>query len=148
MELIEGISDEVILAFMVTLLLGLATIFYVFTNGTAHRSRENNSAETNVNVNTTSQRTSGDNRIRENSAERQGVYTARTNYESADASSSENLRADTPDREENEPQRTIAIRVKHNENVQSFNISRNCTVLELKRYCLLKYSNWQFSCIF
>ena len=160
MDLVEGISNEVLLAFIVTILLIVIAVFYTFfSEGTSVHIRPINvdGSITNQNIDRPTNNENVDGSRSETNASDSSTATT-TREETSNLPYSrdlEDVMEQTPQSEEtrgdnirrrqvNGPDsgrdqstdgqdETMVVKVKHNENIQTFNVSRNVTVLELKR---------------
>jgi hypothetical protein len=160
MDLVEGISNEVLLAFIVTILLIVIAVFYTFfSEGTSVHLRPINvdGSITNQNIDRPTNNENVDGSRSETNASDSSTATT-TREETSNLPYSrdlEDVMEQTPQSEEtrgdnirrrqvNGPDsgwdqstdgqdETMVVKVKHNENIQTFNVSKNITVLELKR---------------
>ena len=166
MDLIEGISNEVVFTFLVTVLLIVLAVFYTFFSeetltisrtSNVDRSRNNESHDETINSGSVSTIHADETRD----------DTARSQPDTDVADSSTATREETSNapqhrqhrNSENDTERTtqdvrrrvvnspesgvgqstdgehdpIVIKVKHNENIQTFTVTKNITVIELKR---------------
>ena len=174
MTLVEGISNEVLLAFIVTILLVVIAIYYIFSEGANTILRplivqdgsindENIDRPINTaNVGGIQSETPGGNDMAgarqsetiandssRSNATREEASNLTCNRDSQDVTEqitqSENTREDTlrrrvvndaesrQDQSTSSQDETMVVKVKHNENIQTFNVSKNTTVIELKR---------------
>ena len=158
MDLVEGISNEVLIAFIVTILLIVVAAFYTFfTQRTGASpvqstvSAENvdgDRSETRGNVvgNQSGQNSSAN--TRESPLQDIGEREDRADHsmnrdpveDVVEASENSDVSEDTVRRrvvdgarEEARQDETIVVKVKHNENIQVFTVSIYITVVELKR---------------
>ena len=176
MDLIEGVSNEVLFTFIVTILLIVVAVFYtIFSEGTRvtvnspsyvdgsinhgnidrHRNNDERQSETRDNIAGSQSETS--NNVVGSQSETNGsdISTAReetlphSTIDSADVTrqttQGETTREDhvrrrmvnspesREDQSTNGQDETMVVKVKHNENIQTFNVSKKTTVLELKR---------------
>lgn len=163
MSLVEGISNEVLLTFLVTVLFIAIAIYYTFSGSTRplrqnvdgsvnvenvdgnHPHTRNNAAPNVSEINTCETRGSEDNLLEQppdpgdsleptlqpeqsSSAGENGVRRRLLNDPNiSQGQTSETIRGQSCQDE------TMAVKVKHNENVQTFNVSKFITVVELKR---------------
>lgn len=164
MDLIEGVSNEVLLAFIVTILLVVIAVTYTFfcqesgvirtqnnvdgsINNQSHINSENvvgrqydigdidslgSQSQTNVNENQTnlneSEIVNSDNVNREDvQLQNEGIRNDNIRRRMVN---SEGMGQDQSTSGHNE---TMMVKVKHNENIQTFNVPKNITVVELKR---------------
>lgn len=145
MDLIEGISNEVLIAFAVSVLLPLVVglIFVVFfsernrgqNQPVVHEAQVNNIIEPSLNVSGNTCESDGrrDSSPANDAGQSSQTKEVRSGCETA--SSGENLwrRAGCNTEPEESQEETMVVRVKHNENIRSFDVTRNVTVIELKR---------------
>lgn len=157
MDLIEGVSNEVLFAFTVTVLLGLITIFLTFFNERSHGQNEvipdiidGTQSEPSINADLSSSNVNDNVDERKNNEDQTVVRDGHdvqvgTENGASFTSSGGNVRRRSgnnsnleQEQSEQSQEEIMLVRVKHNENIRSFNVSKNLTVLELKR---LAFSN-------
>ena len=166
MVLVEGISNEVLFAFIVTISFVVIAVSYIFSEGTSTVRRPiivegslndqstdrhiNNTANVDGSQSETSSGAGGSvaeggqsetiaNSSSRANTTREEVSNLPCNTDVQD----ENTREDTlrrrvvndpnPDQSPSSQDETMVVKVKHNENIQTFNVSKNTTVIELKR---------------
>ncbi len=166
MDLVEGISNEVLFAFIVTILLIVIAVFYTFfsegtgvilsqsnivdgsinnrntdepinrenadeTRDNISRSQPETNATDSSRANTTREETSNlpDSRDSEDATEQATPTTREGNVRRRVVNDPDSRQEQSTD----EQDETMVVKVKHNENIQTFNVSKNITVIELKR---------------
>lgn len=140
MDIIEGISNEVLVAFTVTVLLIIISIFVLYFSQRTHGRNESvidGTEENHLNnpsLNVPCKDYESD--LRDSGPTTdvdQGPQTEQVSSGCETASSRENLRRRSGNNQEESQEDTVVVRVKHNENIRSFDVARNFTVIELKR---------------
>ncbi|CAB3994421.1 transmembrane and ubiquitin-like domain-containing 1 [Paramuricea clavata] len=170
MDLVEGISNEVLLAFIVTILLIVIAVFYTFfSEGTSVHLRPINNVDGSITNQNIDRPTNNENV--DGSQSRDSNAGSRSETNASDSSTATTVREETsnlpygrdledvmeqtPQSEETRGDKirrrqvngpdsrqdqstdgqdeTMVVKVKHNENIQTFNVSKNITVIELKR---------------
>lgn len=168
MVLVEGISNEVLFAFIVTISFVVIAVSYLFSEGTSTVRRpiivegSSNYQSTDRHINNTanvdgsqSETSSGAGGGIEGGGQSETIAnsSSRANTTREEVSNlpcnrdlqDENTREDSlrrrvvndpeskPDQSPSSQDETMVVKVKHNENIQTFNVSKNTTVIELKR---------------
>ena len=139
MDIIEGISNEVLVAFTVTVLLIIISIFVLYFSQRTHGRNESvidGTEENHLNnpsLNVPCKDYESDLRDSGPTTVDQDPQTEQVSSGCETASSRENLRRRSGNNQEESQEDTVVVRVKHNENIRSFDVARNFTVIELKR---------------
>lgn len=124
MDLIEGISNEVLLSFIVTITLLTISVFYILRNSPSSIVGVGSSLDS---------RGSREHVVSE--TPQNNVNTSEDDVRRRFSSHHETIdqRVETNGETNSDEIEKMVIKVKHNENVQTFTVSKNITVLDLKR---------------
>lgn len=152
MNLVEGVSNEVLIAFIITIILLIISVYALFPNERTiyggnevisnynvdgSEANSSNIPSSNVNDDTRATRnlandTGPTSNVFDDSQTERGSCDTATYGENVGRRAGNNFNVKHEQSEQSQ-EGVMVIKVKHNENIRSFNVSRNFTVLELKR---------------
>ncbi|XP_028403787.1 transmembrane and ubiquitin-like domain-containing protein 1 [Dendronephthya gigantea] len=168
MTLVEGISNEVLFAFLVTILSIALAIYYTFSGATRPPRQNvdgpinvenvdgnlsearNNAAPSQSKTNTNNTRGSAVNLVGQPPDPRDSAEQTLQPEQNPGAGEDSVRRRVVNDPDQTQGQttggqsgqdETMVVKVKHNENMQTFNVSKSITVLELKRLAFINELN-------